>query len=70
MKKLSKKFITIFQPLLENSRFLFNARFFGTKAEELKEFFAQFLSLPPSPVPEDEAVSFPSGVPGAEAVLV
>lgn len=46
MKKLLKKFSTIFQPLLENSRFFLNARLFGTMAKEFKEFIAQFLSLP------------------------
>lgn len=45
MKKLSKQFSTIFQHLLENSR-MFKCLVFGTKAEELKEFVAQFLSLP------------------------
>lgn len=56
MKKLSEKFITIFQPLLENSRFFRNARF-GTKAEELRVCCSLFCVFP-FPVPEDEAVSF------------
>lgn len=68
VKKLSKGFVLFSIPLLENSIFL-NARFLGTKAEDLKGCVACFLFPLASTVPEDEALCFPSEVSGVEGVL-